>query len=141
MSVAGSQTVERVVEDEPRSAMVYRIAELKKGLAERDAALGELRTRVQLELQAAELRTSLARAEGVVQVARAQLQIEKVRAAHEAERAAHEAERAARERAEAELRSERARFASLAQAVAEVPWWAPWRRRRIAETLTLLPEA
>lgn len=135
MSEPASETVGRPVEgEEPRNAMAYRVAELKKAVAERESVLAELRTRFQVELDSAALRTALAQAQGAVQVARLQMRIEKVQGTLEAERAT-------RERLEGELRAERDRYAVLAHAIASVPWWAPWRRQRLTESLALLREA
>jgi hypothetical protein len=100
-----------------------RVAELERALAERTAVLAELRSIVALELDRAELRVALVTAQAQVQVVAAHAAVEK---AH----AAVMAEKAARTRAEVALGEERARVAAVAEALASVPWWAPWRRRQ-----------
>lgn len=119
--------------EDPRSSMAYRVAELKKALGEHQTALIELRTRLELERDAATLRVALAEAQGAVQAARLRLQIEKAQTALQVERAT-------RERLEADLDTERDRYESLALAITGVPWWAPWRRRRIVEGLHLMTD-
>lgn len=120
--------------EDHRSSMAYRIAELKKALTERETALVEVRTRLELERDTATLRVALADAHGAIQAARLKLQID-------ATHAALEVERAARERAEADLHTERNRYGTLAHAIAGVPWWAPWRRGRIAQPLQLIADS
>lgn len=134
MSEAETAATGRPVEvEDPRSSMAYRVAELKKSLAEHQRALIEVRTRLELERDAAVLRVALAEAQVALVEARLSIQLEGVRAALAAERGA-------RERAEASLVAERQRLADLTLSIASVPWWAPWRRRPMVEALRLAAE-
>lgn len=122
-------TQARVVELARAHAAEVATLQARLGTAEAEAAT--LRAELAGEREAAELRVRLTAAEGEREAREARTLAEvAVRDA--------EAARAARERAEAEARALRARLdaeatrtAALAETLARVPWWAPWRRRRV----------